>query len=103
MGIIEVMVTAATIPAVAFPFYYLTLPWYSTAPGRAVFVMSVCLALVMSAVFAAEVLETPFPFWLRVVVYVTISVGLWVKFGTLLYVSRPGYKPFSTPDKRIEV
>jgi Ca2+/Na+ antiporter len=91
--VIQLLVTACFIPAVIFPFYYVTLRWWETPPGRAVMTMAVALAVVMSLVFMAVVFDFRLPVWARVLIYAVMAVALWVKLAVLVYVSRPGYRP----------
>lgn len=91
--VIGVLVTACFVPAFVFPFYYATLRWWSTLPGRAVMVMAVALAAVMSLVFLSVVFDVRLAWWARAAIYGVMAVALWTKLVVLVYVSRHGYRP----------
>jgi Ca2+/Na+ antiporter len=84
---------------VIFPFYYLTLRWWETLPGRAVMVMATALAVTMTLIFLSVVLDFRLPVWARLIIYALMAVALWVKLAVLVYVSRPGYR---LPSERTE-
>jgi hypothetical protein len=96
---IRFMVVFAAVGAIAFPIYYSTFAWRSTAPGRSAMLLAVALGTVLGLA-AISVFGVRLPRWLVLAAYSFLAGGVWWQLGTL-HRARRRYR--SVSDERQEV
>jgi len=84
---VDVLIYAATLPAVVFPVLYASRSnWRATLPGRALMQLSIALAVVLVLVSLATLFGNFYPYReaVRFAAYLFLVVSLWRQVITLL-------------------
>lgn len=76
----------AALGQTLFVLLYCTLSWWRSATGRALFLSSFTLALVLDTIIVQIVLERDFPGWLYVAFFGFVAMAAWYQLITLIVV-----------------
>lgn len=76
----------AALGQTLFVLLYTTLPWWRSATGRALFLSSTTLALVLDTIIVQIILERDFPGWLFITLFSFVTAAAWYQLITLTVV-----------------
>lgn len=102
MTLVNVLVWAAWVPAVAFWVLHSRTDWRSTIAGRAVWIMSLVVVIALSLSVARRVLNLALPDWVSALAYLLIVVGLWTQLISFLFVRYGQHKDEKSAAERVE-
>lgn len=76
-----------------FISFYLTLPWWRTFLGRALFVKSMSFALLVDVAVLGRIYEWPYEDATFVVLYGLVGIGAWGQFIAFVKQGRDRHQP----------